>query len=116
MFDRSKLTNEVKDMNTGLKTIAVVAVGMLTVGCASTKALDADVAALKTQVGSLQSEVDTLKRGATSTAQSAADAQRAAQTASTKADQALAAAQAADRKVDATSESMTRMFAKSVSK
>jgi hypothetical protein len=57
-----------------------------------------------------------LKRGATSTAQAAADAQRLAQTAATKADQALTTAQAADSKVDATSESMTRMFAKSVSK
>jgi murein lipoprotein len=103
-------------MNTALKITAIAALGALAAGCASTEPLQADINSLKTQVASLQTDIDSLKRGATASTQAAADAQRAAQAAASKADQALATAQAADRKVDATNESMNRMFAKSVGK
>ena len=103
-------------MNTALKTIAVAGFAALAAGCANTKTLETEVASLRNQIGTLQADVDGLKRTGTTTAQAATEAQRTAQAATSKADQALATAQAADRKVDATSESMNRMFAKSVSK
>jgi murein lipoprotein len=103
-------------MNTVLKASAFAALAALATGCANTKALEGDVASLKTQVSSLQADVSSLKTSSSAANQTATDAQRAAQAADAKADQALATAQSANQKADANSQSMERMFAKAVSK
>jgi outer membrane murein-binding lipoprotein Lpp len=91
-------------------------------GCTDLKPLQAEVDALKTQVGTLQSNLaahiaDKSDANAAAKASSdAASASSAAAAAQSTANQALAAAQAAQSGVDATNEKIDRMFKKSVSK
>jgi hypothetical protein len=120
VFQVSKPINEeVRSMNTALKTIAITGFVVLAAGCSTTKALQGDVASLKEQVSSLQADVTTLKSGAGTASQAATtatEAQRTAQAADAKAEQALAAAQAANQKAENAAASADRMFAKAVSK
>jgi len=92
-------------------------------GCADTKPLQADLEALKSQVGKLQTEVGAVKASADAAASAASAAQtsanQAAQSASSAqstANRALAAAQAAQSSIDATNVKIDRMFKKSPAK
>jgi hypothetical protein len=111
-----------------VKLAAVGAVFAL-VGCQDLKPIQADIAALKTQVGTLQSDVaahraDKTDANAAAAAAAAAkkadtDAMAAAQAANgaqSTANQAMTTAQAAQASVDATNEKIDRMFKRSVSK
>lgn len=108
-----------------LKLAAVAAVFALA-GCQDLKPMQADIASLKTQVGSLEAALNAHKAdkaaeqaNAAAAAKADADAKAAAQAAASAqstANQALSAAQAAQAGVDATNETITRMFKRSVSK
>jgi hypothetical protein len=92
-------------------------------GCTDLKPLQAEVDSLKSQVSGIQSEQTTQNAGikaasdaAAKASSDAAAASSAASSAQSTANQALAAAQAAQSGVDATNETIDRMFKKSVSK
>ena len=102
--------------------LAAAAAFVVLAGCQDLKPLQAEVDALKTQVGTLSSDMAAHKadrmaeNAATKAAADAAAASAAASSAQSSANQALAAAQAAQSGVDATNEKIDRMFKKSVSK
>jgi hypothetical protein len=111
------------------KIVKLAAVGAVfaLAGCQDLKPLQADIASLKSQVGSVQSDLAAHKTAgdkadadnaatAKKAASDAAAASQAASGAQSTANQALSAAQAAQAGVDATNEKIDRMFKRSVSK
>ena len=102
--------------------LAAAAAVVVLAGCTDLKPLQAEVDALKTQVGTMQSGMaahmgdHSAENAAAKAGTDATGAASSAAAAQSTANQALAAAQAAQSGVDATNEKIDRMFKKSVSK
>ena len=106
-------------MNRSIVALAAALSFLTLEGCTDIKPLQADVDALKSQVGKLQSEVSAVKasaesatRAANAAKSSASQAAMAASGAQSTANRALSVAQAAQQSANALSEKVDRMFRK----
>lgn len=103
-------------MNKFPAIISLTLASLVAAGCVSTKPLQAEVDALKTQVSRLETDHAALKTASERTAADVQAASQAAAGAQTTANQAAAAAQTSQTCCEANSEKIDRMFRRSVSK